>query len=165
MYKFRTKVAGYLLAFVHPAIPDPRLMASGLPLWTPDTATETVVSCWWKPLPLDFPGGSRWLRVCEQCRGPGFDPWVRKIPWRREWQPIPVFSSEEFHEQKIQPMRSHRVGNPCDHIELDMTEWLTLLSFTIFKVSLSDVKPILILNYVQKAFLSIIPWLSLTFFF
>lgn len=45
MYKFRTKVAGYLLAFVHPAIPDPRLMASGLPLWTPDTATETVVSC------------------------------------------------------------------------------------------------------------------------
>ena len=32
MYKFRTKVAGYLLAFVHPAIPDPRLMASGLPL-------------------------------------------------------------------------------------------------------------------------------------
>ena len=21
----------------------------------------------------------------------GFDPWVRKIPWRRKWQPIPVF--------------------------------------------------------------------------
>jgi len=21
----------------------------------------------------------------------GFDPWVRKIPWRREWQPTPVF--------------------------------------------------------------------------
>ena len=20
-----------------------------------------------------------------------FDPWVGKIPWRREWQPIPVF--------------------------------------------------------------------------
>ena len=20
-----------------------------------------------------------------------FDPWVRKIPWRRVWQPIPVF--------------------------------------------------------------------------
>ena len=20
-----------------------------------------------------------------------FDPWVRKIPWRRKWQPIPVF--------------------------------------------------------------------------
>jgi len=21
----------------------------------------------------------------------GFDPWVRKIPWRRTWQPTPVF--------------------------------------------------------------------------
>ena len=24
-------------------------------------------------------------------RRPGFDPWVRKILWRREWQPTPVF--------------------------------------------------------------------------
>ena len=22
---------------------------------------------------------------------PGFDPWVGKIPWRRKWQPTPVF--------------------------------------------------------------------------
>ena len=21
----------------------------------------------------------------------GFDPWVRKIPWRRKWQPTPIF--------------------------------------------------------------------------
>ena len=26
-----------------------------------------------------------------QCRRHGFDPWVRKIPWRRKWQPTPVF--------------------------------------------------------------------------
>ena len=26
-----------------------------------------------------------------QCRGHKFDPWVRKIPWRREWLPTPVF--------------------------------------------------------------------------
>ena len=25
------------------------------------------------------------------CRRPGFYPWVRKMPWRREWLPIPVF--------------------------------------------------------------------------
>ena len=24
-----------------------------------------------------------------------FDPWVRKIPWRREWLPTPVFLPEE----------------------------------------------------------------------
>ena len=23
--------------------------------------------------------------------GDGFDPWVRKIPWRGKWQPIPIF--------------------------------------------------------------------------
>ena len=27
---------------------------------------------------------------------PRFDPWVRKIPWRREWLPTPVFLSGEF---------------------------------------------------------------------
>jgi len=34
-----------------------------------------------------------------QCRRPGFAPWVRKIPWRREWQPTPVFLPGEFHGQ------------------------------------------------------------------
>ena len=30
----------------------------------------------------------------------GFDPWVRKIPWRREWLPTPVFLPEEFYGQR-----------------------------------------------------------------
>ena len=30
----------------------------------------------------------------------GFDPWVRKIPWRRKWQPIPVFLPGESHGQR-----------------------------------------------------------------
>ena len=29
-----------------------------------------------------------------------FDPWVEKIPWRREWQPTPVFLPGEFHGQR-----------------------------------------------------------------
>ena len=28
---------------------------------------------------------------------PGFDPWVGKLPWRREWLPSPVFWPGEFH--------------------------------------------------------------------
>ena len=32
-----------------------------------------------------------------QCRRPGFDPWVGKIPWRRERLPTPVFWPGEFH--------------------------------------------------------------------
>ena len=31
---------------------------------------------------------------------PGFDPWVRKIPWRREWKPTPVLLPGEFHGQR-----------------------------------------------------------------
>ena len=31
---------------------------------------------------------------------PGFDPGVRKIPWRREWQPTPVFLPTESHGQR-----------------------------------------------------------------
>jgi len=27
----------------------------------------------------------------------GFYPWVGKIPWRREWLPIPVFLPAESH--------------------------------------------------------------------
>ena len=29
----------------------------------------------------------------------GFDPWIQKIPWRREWLPIPFLPSE-FHGQR-----------------------------------------------------------------
>ena len=31
------------------------------------------------------------------CRRPGFDPWIGKIPWRREGLPTPVFWPGEFH--------------------------------------------------------------------
>ena len=44
-----------------------------------------------------------WLRGKEsvsQCRRCGFDPWVGKIPWRRKWQPTPVFLPGEFHGQR-----------------------------------------------------------------
>ena len=34
--------------------------------------------------------------VC-QCRRHDFDPWVKKIHWRREWQPTPVSLPGEFH--------------------------------------------------------------------
>ena len=43
-------------------------------------------------IPKILPG---WLSGKEstcRCRRCGFNPWVRKIPWRRKWQPTPVFS-------------------------------------------------------------------------
>ena len=54
-----------------------------------------------------------------------FDPWVRKIPWRREWLPMPVFLPGEFRGQ-----RSLLGYSPWGHKESNTTEGLTLsLSF------------------------------------
>ena len=38
-----------------------------------------------------LPWWLRWFRICLQCGRPGFNPRVGKIPWRRAWQPTPVF--------------------------------------------------------------------------
>ena len=35
-----------------------------------------------------------------QCKKPRFDPWIRKIPQRSEWQPIPVFLPGKSHGQR-----------------------------------------------------------------
>ena len=35
-----------------------------------------------------------------QCRRCGFNPWVRKIPWKRKWQPTPVFLPRKSCGQK-----------------------------------------------------------------
>ena len=46
-----------------------------------------------------------------------FNPWVRKIPWRREWQSTPVFLPGESHGQ-----RRLAGYSPWGHEELDTTE-------------------------------------------
>ena len=38
--------------------------------------------------------------VRDRIQDPGFDPWVRKIPWRKAWQPTPVFLAGESHGQR-----------------------------------------------------------------
>ena len=37
---------------------------------------------------------------CMRCRKCGFDPWLGKIPWRRKWEPTPVFLPEKSHGQR-----------------------------------------------------------------
>ena len=36
-------------------------------------------------------------KICLQCWRPGFNPWIGKIPWRRERLPTLVFWPGEFH--------------------------------------------------------------------
>ena len=52
---------------------------------------------------LGFSGGASGKEPackCRRCKRPGFNPWVGKIPWRRTWQPTPVFLPGESHGQK-----------------------------------------------------------------
>ena len=53
-------------------------------------------------------------------RRPGFDPWVGKIAWRREWLTISVFLPGEFHGQG-----SLAVYSPWGPKESDTIEQLT----------------------------------------
>ena len=81
-----------------------------------------------------IPGLPWWLRqqkICLQCKRPGFNPWIRKIPWRREWQPTPVFLPGESHGHS-----SLAGDSPWCCKELDMTEQLTIVCFLMFTAAL-----------------------------
>ena len=67
------------------------------------------------------PGGSNG-KVCLQCRRPGFDPRVGKIPWRRKWESTPVLLPGKSHGQ-----RSLVGYSPWGHKVSDMTERLHFL--------------------------------------
>ena len=69
---------------------------------------------------MGLPGGAAGKEPACQCRRHerlGFDPWVGKMPWRRKWQPTPVFSPGEAQGQK-----SLEGYSPRGRRESDMTE-------------------------------------------
>ena len=59
---------------------------------------------------------------------PAFNPWDRKIPWRRKWQSIRIFSPRKSHEQKS------LAGGSWGHKELDTIEQLNTRTLS-YKVS------------------------------
>ena len=67
----------------------------------------------------------RWLSCkesacqCRRHRRCDFDPWVGKIPWKRKWQPTPVFLPGKFHGQKSLTGYSswgHKESDTTDHV-------------------------------------------------
>ena len=73
-----------------------------------------------KNLPPGLPwwlSGKESTCQCRRCKRLGFDPWVRKISWRRKWQPTPVFLPGESHGQ-----RSLAGYSPWSHKESGKTE-------------------------------------------
>ena len=60
----------------------------------------------------NLPANARQYKRC------GFYPWVGKIPWSRNWQPIQAFLLGEFHGQR------NLVGySSWDYKEKDVTEY------------------------------------------
>ena len=73
-------------------------------------------------------GLPRWCSgICwsmQKFKGFRFDPWVRKIPWRKKWQPTSVFLLGNFHGQSMgsQTIRHYwATDHACTHT------WLQLL--------------------------------------
>ena len=58
---------------------------------------------------------------------PGSDPWIRKISWRREWQPTPVFLPGEFHGQRNLGSSVHRVTKSRTWLKWLSTEYVCLI--------------------------------------
>ena len=77
-----------------------------------------IVIIWKYPNYQSFPGGATGKEPpCQyrRLKKHGFDPWVGKIPWRRAWQPTPVFLPAESHGQRslvgyIQSTESQKVS-------------------------------------------------------
>ena len=63
-----------------------------------------------------FPGGSvvKKTRLPMQAMNLGFDPWVRKISWRRKWQPTPVFLPGKSHGRGAWQATVHGVTKESD---------------------------------------------------
>ena len=51
------------------------------------------------------------------CKRHRFDSWVRKIPWRRAWQPTPVFLPGESHGQRSLVGFSPKICKGSDRTE------------------------------------------------
>ena len=81
-----------------------------------------------------FKGLPWWCRgksICLQCGRPGFNPWVRKIPWRRKWQPTPVFLPGESHGQRSLVGYSLRVAKSRTRLS-DFTSLSSLTNLEFF---------------------------------
>ena len=95
------------------------LSASLVPAGTPPLSSDSTLLEEPNSLPLqsvqNFPGSVNGKEPACQCRRHRFDPWIRKIPWRRKWQSTPVFLPGESHGQR-------GLVGPWGLKELDTTE-------------------------------------------
>ena len=81
----------------------------------------SIVFCTWVSMLIGHPrrlSGKESSCQCRRCKRCRFYPGIRKILWKRAWQPTPVFLPGESHGQ-----RSLAGYSPLGHKESDLTEW------------------------------------------
>ena len=104
--------------FLYTLDPTPALFCPSIPWAQILSMTPSQTS-------LGFPGGASSEEPICQCRRlkrRRFNPWVRKIPWSRKWQPVQVFLPGKFHGQ-----RSLEGYSPWGHKESDTNEYTHIL--------------------------------------
>ena len=92
-----------------------------------------------------------------QCKGPKryeFDPWVRKIPWRRIWQPTPGLLPGESHGQKS--LVGYSPWGPTESATTEAIQW-ALKPWTNFSYYSAITK-------VECPFLEQLVWRKIAFF-
>ena len=62
-----------------------------------------------------------------RLRRQGFSPWIRKIPWRRKWQPIPGFLPGESHGQRSLAGYIHRVTKSQTQLNMAQKPFVTCI--------------------------------------
>ena len=69
----------------------------------------------------------------------GFNPWVRKIPWRRKWQPTPVLLLEKFNGRRnladYSPWGAESQSRLSMHTWLNIKYFLDCLSLNRFHIT------------------------------
>ena len=122
---FTRKPTGTAETLISPEFEDP--------LFWPRPLLSPIGPALWKrisKIPLrsqGFPGGASGKEPAYHCRRHKrcwFNPWVRKMPWRKAWQSTPVFLSGESPRTEepggLQSIRSQRVR--CDWSDLARPE-------------------------------------------
>ena len=117
-----------------------------------------------------FPDNSDSKESTCECRIHGFDPWVRKIPWKRKWQSPPVFLPGKSHGQ-----RNLVHCSPWCPKESDMSEWVSTVSdgwtprnwspnswFSYICKAFCILVPNYPSNFINDCSTTETPWISLT---
>ena len=116
-------------------------------------------------------GFPRWLRgkqtTC-QCRRLRLDPWIEKIPWKREWQPTPIFLPEKFHGQRslagLQSMGSQKSQTQLNNLTATTTNLYKTCRLLLWTqgLSLNPRRPDCQLKVVLWLSLFEFPWVTLS---